>query len=157
MGELRHKKTATQVLTRLMDLCDYFNTIKEGVCNDSNDDLMDRFGYSNRKALQRDLDRLKDMNYIKTSVSNKTPVSIKNGTASQFIRSYRKIYFHPSEEGLLGLPSESKPGDSIGRMIYDGLQEDIYKEDLEQRADKQYQDPNSEWILGPDHTLIRRP
>lgn len=141
------KKTATKVLDRLLKLTSYFNTLN-GVCTDSNEDLINRFGYANRKAVHRDLKHLEDMGYIRVEVQTATPVSISNGTAKQYVKKYRKIIFKSSDHGLLALPKKTQIGDVIGIGVYNG-QDVIYE--------KEDNVTNSLWIIGPDHTLIMNP
>lgn len=143
---VRKKKTAVQVLNRLLELTEYFNSITSNKCTDSDQDFMIRFGYANRKAVQRDLGRLEDMNYIEMTSSIATPVSIHEGSSKQFIRKYRTIRFNSSENGLLALPRKSQVGDVIGLGTYKGQDVVYEKEDLI---------GNSIWIIGPDHTLVR--
>ena len=145
---LRNKKTAVQIVNRLLTLCTYFNTLNRNSCNDSNDSLVERFGYTNRKQLKRDLDRLEDMGYIYQKIKIATPSKVSSGTATQYVRKYRTIFFRHSDTGLLALPRKTKVGDVIGMGIFKG-QDVIYeKEDYKS---------NSLWILGPDHSLVKNP
>lgn len=52
---MKQRRTPIKVMERLLELCDYFNSIESGICRDSDRDFLLRFGYANRKALQRDL------------------------------------------------------------------------------------------------------
>ena len=137
-----------------MDLCEYFNSIELGQTNVSDNELMEEFPcYNNRKQIQRDLNRLVDMNYIELDSTTYTPVSINNGTAKQFVRKARIIRFRPSKEGLLALPTKVKKGDILGvsnETIHykEGSYEDYIKS------------PEPEWIpegYRPGEPLIKNP
>ena len=144
----KKKRTAKQVLERLVALSDYLNGFSDGVYTKTNEELMqDLPQYTDRKQIQRDLKRLEDLRYIDIKIEVKTPVSVSNGTAQQYVRRYRTITFNPSDDGLRGLPKKLEPGDVIGKGMYQG-QEITYT--VEGTT-------NTEWIIGPDHTLIKNP
>ena len=145
---MNSRRTRTAVIDRRVALCDYFNSMKSGTCDKTDEEILpDLPQYKNRKTLYRDIQALKDNNYITVDVEIYTPVSISNGTAKQFIRKSRTIRFRPSEHGLLALPTKTMPGDLLGKSIYQG--ETIYY-----YSEKKIQ---SKWVVGWDDTLTLNP
>ncbi len=144
---MRNKKTATQVIDRIIVLSNYLNNISKGNTTRQDWEMCEDLGYSNRMQLHRDLKRLEDAGYITIDISILTPAKVEKGTAKQLIKKRRVIQFKPSRHGLLALPKKRQPGDILGKAIYN-RKEVIYR--AEHRN-------NGKWMKGPDHTLILNP